>query len=420
MMSSVSSSAEALPTTPQPTTPQPATPEAQRSAWRGLRAVVQFVFTIPHVVVFAIMGVTTMIPYGIERATLLVPGIRQLVGLWKRRVSGFAQSIGKRVLADERDWPMLPTLAVVTLLVPISYGLQFVDLGVHWAIMGTLHIAILLGPRARRFIHYFSVKHNEAHRRRGLFRAPYSRLLGRYAECFLGFFYGTIPGSDYINHAKVHHAEDGGPDDHQTTLGYDRSNTYHFFQYVGLRHIHTTSAWRPLVYLWRRNRMKDFRRLLFGVAVYYLYALVIFALDWRAGLFCVGLPFLINNAFGALATWLQHAFHDPERADQPVLNTITLHFDDDFLNEGFHLAHHHRAACHWSELEGCFERFRLRNPNFEPIVIAGVDWLDLWLLLYVRRRLDLVAERWRPTLGTHQEWSLPDKQSYLRTRLGAH
>jgi hypothetical protein len=396
-------------------------PRARRRAgpWASAAlALVRVALVLPHVALFALVGALTMPPHGAKALLARAPGAAGLARRWREASDAVWARLGRKLLADERDWPMLPPLFAMTAGATASCALQFACPGVHWALLGALHLAVLLGPRSRRYTQFFGIKHCEAHRRRGLFAPPWARLLGRHTEGFLGLLYGNIYGLDYVYHVRGHHAEGGGEGDRQTTLGFDRTSAYHFFRYVGIRHLPTTLGVLPLVYLWRKGKKKDFAKLLAGATAYYAYAGAACWLNWRAALFVVVLPLFINNLFGALGTWLSHAFHDPGAPDTPLYNTLTLIFDTDFLNEGYHLAHHQRPGCHWTELGTSFRAWCGRHTGAEPIVIVGVDWLDLWLLLYVRRRYDLLAQCWQPLRADHASYGSEERIRYLKYRLG--
>jgi hypothetical protein len=328
-----------------------------------------------------------------------------------------ARAVAPRILADERDWPILPVLASITLLAPASVALQLVLIGrgVPWLLVCAIHHAVLLGAGGRRFAKVFSIKHNEAHRPKGFFRGPGKRLLRRYTEALSMFFYGNIFGLDYIHHVKVHHAEDGGPDDPQNSYGYDRTNTWDFLHYVGVRHLAVTLGLATPRWLRQHNRVRDARFFTGSVVVFYAFVAVLLWFNWRLAMAVAIGPLLLSNVFAALASWLQHCF-EGRNIDDPIANTITLLSPTEYLNEGYHLAHHYRSGTHWTELPQRFEEWRVRHPDAQPIVLEGVDWVDLAVLLYVRRRLDLVAERWISAGAANI--TLETRTALLRERLG--
>jgi len=328
-----------------------------------------------------------------------------------------ARAVAPRILADQRDWPILPVLASITILAPASVALQIVLIGrgVPWLLVCAVHHAVLLGAGGRRFAKVFSIKHNEAHRPKGFFRGPGKRLLRRYTEALSMFFYGNIFGLDYIHHVKVHHAEDGGPDDPQNSHGYDRTSTWDFLRYVGVRHLAVTLGFATPRWLRKHNRVRDARVFAVSILVFYAWVAGLLWLNWRLAMAVAIGPLLLSNVFAALASWLQHAFESRNTTD-PIANTITLISPTEYLNEGYHLAHHYRSGTHWTELPQRFEEWRARNPGAQPIVLEGVDWVDLAVLLYVRRRLDLVAERW--ISAGQANVTLETRTALLRERLG--
>ncbi len=64
----------------------------------------------------------------------------------------------------------------------------------------------------------FSAKHLEAHRPQGYFSDRYDKFFGRYVEFFLGYLYGDLPELGRTVHVRLHHKENGGPDDNASTM----------------------------------------------------------------------------------------------------------------------------------------------------------------------------------------------------------
>ena len=349
----------------------------------------------------------------LQRARLVLPTTQMSAA-----VERGARALAPHVLADERDWPILPVLASITVLVPASITLQFLNPGVPWWGLAMFHHAVLLGAGGQRFAKVFSIKHNEAHRPKGFFRGVGRRVLRRYTET-LSMFYGNILGLDYIHHVKVHHAEDGGPDDPQNTKGYDRTSTWHFLHYLGVRHMAVSLGIATPRYLLQNGRTRDARVFLVSATVFYALVAALVWYNWRVAIAVAIGPVLLGNIYAGLASWLQHSFESPEGAADPIADTITIVSPTEFLNEGFHLAHHYRSGTHWTELPQRFDEWRARHPAVQPIVIDGVDWVELAVLLYVRRRVDLVAERWRvPSPAGDPVLTVEARTALLRQRLG--
>lgn len=128
-------------------------------------------------------------------------------------------------------------------------------------------------------------------------------------------------------------------------------------------------------------------------------------------------PLLFNNIVAGVASFLQHSFKSPEGAFDPIADTISILSPNDFLNEGFHLAHHYRPSAHWTELPQRFDEWRTRHAGFDPVVIDGLDWVELAVMLYVRRRLDLVAALWK-TSSDQASSSVEHRSAQLQQRMG--
>src|SRR5260370_38285315 len=62
------------------------------------------------------------------------------------------------------------------------------------------------------------------------------------------------------------------------------------------------------------------------------------------------------NFINAITAWVQHAFCDPEHPEDYFANSVTVVDEVNFMNDGYHLCHHHRASLHWAEMPAHFER----------------------------------------------------------------
>jgi fatty acid desaturase len=142
----------------------------------------------------------------------------------------------------------------------------------------------------------------------------------------------------------------------------------------------------------------------------------VFLYDWRIGILYVLVPILCMNFINAITAWVQHAFCDPERPEDYFANTVTVVDEVNFMNEGFHLCHHHRSSLHWTEMPVHFERIRDRMKAAGSLVFEDLDFFGLFLELTLLRRMDVLAEKlvpWEP-MSHEERLALLVKRTSLR------
>jgi len=353
--------------------------------------------------------------YGVAKLLGGVQPLRDAYEFLSRAYDRVLERFGQKLLRDPRDIPALRLMVSLSFTAVPIFAIQLV-LGKPRLLLVIAFYLALYGLKFQRFVRMFSASHLEAHRPHGYFSKKYDKVFGRYLEFFLGYLYGNAPELGRTAHVCLHHRENSGRDDTRNNMGYDRTSRLDFLWYLS-DNMWTVLGLAPYAYFKARGDEKNRRRMLWGMARYYAYFGAVFIYDWRIGTMFVLVPLLCMNFINAITAWVQHAFCDPDRPEDYFANTVTAVDEVNFMNEGYHLCHHHRSSLHWTEMPVHFERLHDRMREASSLVFRDLDFLGLFLELTLLRRMDVLAEKlvpWEP-MNHEQRLALLAKRTSLRT-----
>jgi fatty acid desaturase len=352
---------------------------------------------VASVIAVAFVGALSFGFYAVAALLGKIRPLREAYQFVSATYDGLLERLGQKVLRDRRDTPALRLMVSLTLTVVPIFIAQLI-LGKPRLLLALAFYVSLYGVKFQRFVRMFSAKHLEAHRRQGYFADKYDKVFGRYVEFFLGFLYGNVPELDRTVHVRLHHKENSGPDDTTSTIGYDRTSKLHFLWYLS-DNIWTVLGLRPYAYFKDRGEDENRKRMLWGITLYAIFFAAVFIYNWRIGIVYVLVPLLVMNFIMAMTAWVQHAFYDAERPEDYFANTVTVYDEVNFMNEGYHLCHHHRSGLHWTEMPAHLERISRKMRDSGSLVFRDMDFMELFVELTLLRRMDVLAERlvpWEP------------------------
>ncbi|MEM9190681.1 MAG: fatty acid desaturase [Myxococcota bacterium] len=279
---------------------------------------------------------------------------------------------------DPRDVPFVKLTIGCALMAFAGIGLYFAGDWVfylapfYWAVWALVFLD--------RFI---LMLHCTSHRM--LYKKKY-KWMNQIIPWAIGPFFGETPETYFVHHMGMHHPENNLEGDLSSTIRYQRDKFTHWVRYF-CRFFFGTVIELAL-YHYRKKNMKMFRRMLVGELGFWTAVTALMFVNWAATLVVFVIPVVMVRVLMMCGNWGQHAFvdaSDPGNAYKNSITCINTRYNRRCFNDGYHIHHHVKARCHWSEYPAEFEDNKLTYGEQDAIVFEGIDFFQVWVYLMMRR-----------------------------------
>jgi hypothetical protein len=248
-------------------------------------------------------------------------------------------------------WPIFALIAR-----PASFGLLTVLL--YSAVMSVMSQAIMNFEHGDSHYHFFRT-HCATSRLDGLML----RSIDLYVTYMLPLVLARVPHWYEVQHVVIHHAEDNGPNDTQSTLEYDRASFVDFARCAHRFAVSGLVSGDVIAYLRTNRRRKSLRSLGMGLFVFYAFIVALAFINWKCALALIIYRY-ISGILSATGFFQEHGIVDVSRPTNIYTNSLHFIAPENLhgsRGEDFHIAHHLRPGHHWveyrSEVDAEIERY---------------------------------------------------------------
>lgn len=245
-----------------------------------------------------------------------------------------------------------------------------------------------------------------------------------YFENVLAILVGRAPHYYRVQHVHVHHAEDNGPLDGQTTAPYDRTSFLDFSRHAFLQGVDLVSGRSVHRYLKDKGKMGQMRDLIRGLSIWYAVLIALAVFNPVAAAVAFLTRFLGGNMQSLVAFW-QHGLVDPSDVHDAHGNSVDyIGHEHGNLGNDYHVEHHLQPGRHWSAYYAVYSKeanseaghraLVMQKEVFSPLTFVAALWRKDYAAVARYARLGgvadedtqqlarIVEERTRPIGGTER------------------
>jgi hypothetical protein len=211
-----------------------------------------------------------------------------------------------------------------------------------------------------------------------------------YFENVLALLLARAPHYYRVQHVYVHHVEDNGLLDSQTTAPCDRTSFFDFSRHAFKQGVDLVTGISIYRYLRTKGKMRQVRDLARGLAIWWGLIIVLGLFNpVAAGIVFIS-RFLGGNMQSLVAFW-QHGLVDPDDIQDSHGNcTDYVGHDHGNLGNDYHAEHHLKPGRHWASYYEEYARVA-KSEGGHPAVVMHKE---------VFSPLAFVAALWRKDYGT--------------------
>ncbi len=211
-----------------------------------------------------------------------------------------------------------------------------------------------------------------------------------YFENVLALLVARAPHYYRVQHVYVHHVEDNGLLDSQTTAPCDRTSFLDFSRHAFKQGLDLVTGISICRYLRNKGKMRQVRELLRGLAIWWALIIVVALFNpIGAGIAFIS-RFLGGNMQSLVAFW-QHGLVDPNDIQDSHGNSVDyIGHEHGNLGNDYHVEHHLKPGRHWASYYEDYARQATSDAGHAAVIMHKE----------VFSPLTFVAALWRKDYGT--------------------